>query len=101
MDSWIFSATDNSVRTVIAMGREVVTEGQHAGEAAATEQFLNTLKRLADRSFVMTTLKLELARIRLADIRQILAEPVVIELPDQAWRAVGRSRANVEDALSG
>ncbi|HIC35543.1 MAG TPA: histidine ammonia-lyase, partial [Gammaproteobacteria bacterium] len=47
----------------------------------------------------MTTLKLELARIRLADIRQILAEPVVIELPDQAWRAVGRSRANIEDAL--
>ena len=50
MDSWIFSASDNSIRTVIAMGREVVTEGQHAGETAATEQFLNTLKRLTDRS---------------------------------------------------
>ena len=48
----------------------------------------------------MTTLKLELSQIRLADIRQILAEPVDIELPDQAWRAVGRSRANVEAALS-
>ena len=51
LDSWVFSATDSSVRTVIAMGREVVTEGQHAGEAIAIEQFLNTLKHLADRSF--------------------------------------------------
>ncbi|HIC33990.1 MAG TPA: formimidoylglutamate deiminase, partial [Gammaproteobacteria bacterium] len=51
LDSWVFSATDSNVRTVIAMGREVVTEGQHAGEAIAIEQFLNTLKRLADRSF--------------------------------------------------
>ena len=51
LDSWVFSATDSNVRTVIAMGREVVTEGQHAGEAIAVEQFLNTLKRLADRSF--------------------------------------------------
>ena len=50
LDSWIFSAADNSVRTVIAMGREVVTEGRHAGEAAATEKFLNTLRRLAARS---------------------------------------------------
>ena len=48
----------------------------------------------------MTTLKLELSQIRLADIRQILAEPVDIELPDRAWRAVGRSRASVEAALS-
>ena len=48
----------------------------------------------------MTTLKLELSQIRLADIRQILAEPVDIELPDQAWQAVGPSRANVEAALS-
>ena len=48
----------------------------------------------------MTTLKLELSQIRLVDIRQILAEPVDIELPDRAWRAVGRSRANVEAALS-
>lgn len=51
LDSWVFSATDSNVRTVIAMGREVVTEGQHAGEAIATEQFLNTLKHLTDRSF--------------------------------------------------
>ena len=51
LDSWVFSATDSNVRTVIAMGREGVTEGQHAGEAIAIEQFLNTLKRLADRSF--------------------------------------------------
>ena len=50
LDSWIFSASDNSIRTVIAMGREVVTEGQHTGETVATEQFLNTLKRLTDRS---------------------------------------------------
>ncbi len=49
LDSWIFSASDNSIRTVIAMGREVVTEGRHAGETVATEQFLNTLKRLTDR----------------------------------------------------
>ena len=48
----------------------------------------------------MTTLKLELSQIRLADIRQILAEPVDIELPDRAWRAVGRSRANVEAAFN-
>lgn len=51
LDSWIFSATDSNVRTVIAMGREVVTEGQHAGEAIAIEQFLHTLKHLTDRSF--------------------------------------------------
>ena len=51
LDSWVFSATDSSVRTVIAMGREVVTEGQHAGEAIAIEQFLNTLKHLGARSF--------------------------------------------------
>jgi formimidoylglutamate deiminase len=50
LDSWIFSASDNSIRTVIAMGREVVTEGRHTGETVATEQFLKTLKRLTDRS---------------------------------------------------
>ena len=50
LDSWIFSASDNSIRTVIAMGREVVTEGGHTGETVATEQFLKTLKRLTDRS---------------------------------------------------
>ena len=50
LDSWIFSASDSNVRTVIAMGREIVTEGRHAGEAAATKKFLNALKRLTDRS---------------------------------------------------
>ena len=48
----------------------------------------------------MTTLKLEQARITLGDVRQILDSPVDVELSDQAWRAVGRSRASVEDALS-
>ena len=48
----------------------------------------------------MTTLKLEQARITLGDVRQILDNPVKVELSDQAWRAVGRSRASVEDALS-
>ena len=48
----------------------------------------------------MTTLKLEQARITLGDVRQILDNPVDLELSDQAWRAVGRSRASVEDALS-
>ena len=48
----------------------------------------------------MTILKLEQARITLGDVRQILDNPVDVELSDQAWQAVGRSRASVEDALS-
>jgi histidine ammonia-lyase len=46
------------------------------------------------------TLKLEPTHIRLADIQQIIAGPIKIELPDEAWRASERSRAHVQDALS-
>ena len=48
----------------------------------------------------MITLKLEPTHIRLADIQQIIAGPIKIELPDEAWRASERSRAHVQDALS-
>ena len=50
LDSWIFAGADNSVRTVLVMGSEVVTEGRHIGEASATRNFLNTFKRLIDSS---------------------------------------------------
>ena len=50
LDSWIFAGADNSVRTVLVMGSEVVTEGRHIGEASATRNFLYTFKRLTDSS---------------------------------------------------
>ena len=48
----------------------------------------------------MTTLELDRARITLTAARQIIAGPVEIELPKDAWLTAERSRANIQDALS-
>ena len=49
VDSWIFSSPGNSIRSVVARGRQVITEGKHVSEASATEIFFKTLQQLSDR----------------------------------------------------
>ncbi len=48
-DSWVFSSSNDLVKSVFVKGRQVVAEGRHLHEEEITSNFKNVMKRLSEK----------------------------------------------------